>query len=132
MSLEEQILAALHQVCDPCSIAAHAPISIVDMGLVREWSIDDAGVLSIRMCVTSPSCTMAPNMVQGAEALLRQIEGVKEVRIEVDPTVFWTPAEMTEAGRSKLGFSRDASMSRTGVRPQQWRNAAAANRPLPG
>ena len=43
MILDDRIMAALHQVCDPCSIAANAPISIVDMGLVRDWSIDEGG-----------------------------------------------------------------------------------------
>lgn len=124
MTMDEQILSALHQVCDPCSIAAHSPISIVDMGLVRGWSLEDDGTFVLKMCVTSPSCTMAPNMMRGAEAVLRKIEGISAVRIELDETVFWSPDEMTEDGRNALWQRRTNSLDRAKVTPQQWRTSA--------
>lgn len=131
MTLEEQVTSALQQICDPCSIAAHAPLSIIEMGLVRNVLIDSEGNVRVSMCVTSPSCTMAPNMVQGAETLVRQIEGVNSVVIEVDPEVFWTPADMTPNGRAKLAHSRFTSLERTGVEPQQWRKSVAARHAPP-
>lgn len=131
MTLDEQVTSALQQVCDPCSIAAHAPLSIIEMGLVRDISIDGDGNVRVQMCVTSPSCTMAPNMVQGAETLLRQIEGVTSVVIDVDPGVFWTPADMTPDGRAKLAQSRFTSVERTGVEPQQWRKSVVGQHDVP-
>ncbi|RUZ74403.1 metal-sulfur cluster assembly factor [Mesorhizobium sp. M7A.F.Ca.US.006.01.1.1] len=130
MTLEEQVTSALQKVCDPCSIAAHAPLSIIEMGLVRDVSIEDGNV-RVRMCVTSPSCTMAPNMVQGAETLLLQIDGVTSVVIDVDPAVFWTPQDMTPDGRAKLAQSRLTSIQRTGVEPQQWRKSVAGGHTPP-
>ena len=68
-ALDDAVRAALHQVCDPCSIAAQAPVSIIDMGLVRDWKVDN-GELVVRMALTSPSCTMGPHMMRAAEVLL--------------------------------------------------------------
>jgi metal-sulfur cluster biosynthetic enzyme len=120
--IDDQVRAALDQVCDPCSIAANAPLSIVDMGLVRGWKMDDEGNLVVTMCVTSPSCTMGAHMVRAAEAELAKIAGVKKACVEIDPAVFWTPVAMTDAGRTHLERRRQASLERSPVVPQQWRN----------
>ena len=120
-ALDDAVRAALHQVCDPCSIAAQAPVSIIDMGLVRDWKVDDNGELVVRMALTSPSCTMAPHMVRAAEELLSGVPGIISARVEVDPTVFWTAADMTESGRGALASRRQNSLLSAAIRPQQWR-----------
>jgi metal-sulfur cluster biosynthetic enzyme len=122
-ALDAEIGAALERVCDPCSIAARAPISIVDMGLVRGWSVDEGGNLIVRLCVTSAGCTMAPHMVRAAEAELTKMRSLSSVRVEVDASAMWTPAAMTERGRSILEARREASMRAVGTMPQQWRRS---------
>lgn len=122
MTLDEQIKAALDKVCDPCSIAANAPVSIIDMGLVRDWSVDDEGNVVVRMCVTSPSCDMGGHMARGAETQLAQIPGVRSAQVELDASVFWTPDEMTQKGKQVLMERRQASLERSPVKPQQWRD----------
>lgn len=129
-ALDDAIAAALDKVCDPCSLAANAPLSIVDLGLVRGWTIDGAGNVEVRMCVTSACCTMAPNIVRGAEQVLTAVPGVRSVRVEVDPSIGWTPDSMTERGRRLLAERREASVARHGIRPQQWRTKARAERPV--
>jgi metal-sulfur cluster biosynthetic enzyme len=123
-AFHEAIRAALDQVCDPCSIAGNAPVSILDMGLVRGWSVDEQSNLVVRMCVTSPSCTMGPHMVRAAEALLSKIPGLKSARVDIDPGVFWTPDHMTQRGKEMLDGRRSSSLANSPVAPQQWRNAA--------
>jgi metal-sulfur cluster biosynthetic enzyme len=120
---EEQILSALDLVCDPCSIAAQSPLSIVDMGLIRGWTIDREGNLVVTMCVTSPSCTMGPHMVRAAEEALSKITGVKSARVEMDPSFFWSPESMTSRGASSLARRRQESVARRPVVPQQWRQS---------
>jgi metal-sulfur cluster biosynthetic enzyme len=120
---KDDILAALDLVCDPCSIAAQAPLSIVDMGLVRGWTIDEEGNLIVTMCVTSPSCTMGPHMVRAAEEALSNIAGVKSAHVHVDPDFFWSPDSMTSKGLSNLARRRQESLARRPVVPQQWRQS---------
>ena len=122
--LDGEIRTALDKVCDPCSIAANVPLSILDMGLVRGWSIDAELNLRVDMCLTSPSCTMSPYMVKAAETLLSSIDGLTSVRVEVDPAVFWTPDDMSEKGRHILEGRRAASLRQVEAVPQHWRSGA--------
>ena len=126
--LDQAIAAALQQVCDPCSIAANAPVSILDMGLILGWEVDDEMNLVVRMCITSPSCTMGPHMVRGAESLLARIPGLRSARVDIDPAVFWTPDRMTPFGQDTLSMRRSASVERAGARPQQWRTAGTGEK----
>jgi metal-sulfur cluster biosynthetic enzyme len=127
-SFDEAIRDALEQVCDPCSIAANAPVSILDMGLVRGWSVDDEANLTVCMCVTSASCTMGPHMVRATEELLSKIPGLNSARVEIDPSVFWTPEDITGRGREVLKQRRSSSLAKSPVAPQQWRLAGHSTR----
>src|ERR1700730_14985905 len=121
-NIDEEINAALEKICDPCSIAANAAVSILDMGRIRGWSLDHEGNLRVRMCVTSPSCTMSASMVKAAEAALSAIPALTSVRVEIDSGFFWTPGDMTERGRQILQSRREASLTKAEVVPQQWRS----------
>ena len=128
-SFDNEVAEALEKVCDPCSIGSNAPISILDMGLIQGWSMGEDGHLEVKMCVTSACCTMAPNIVRGAEEVLTAIPGVRSAHVEIDPTIFWTPASMTEKGRALLAARRSASLAATSVKPQQWRTQVTARAP---
>jgi metal-sulfur cluster biosynthetic enzyme len=120
---DEEIRAALEQVFDPCSLASNAPLNIIDMGLVRGWEVDGDNNLTVTMCVTSPSCTMGPNMASGAERLLRRIPGLSSATISFDVTTFWTPDLMSPEGKESLARRRRDTIALSGLKPQQWRQA---------
>ena len=124
--LDTAIADALETVCDPCSLAANAPLSVVDMGLVRSWTADADGNVVIRMCVTSPCCTMAPNILRGATEALEAVPGVRSVHIDIDASLAWSPDWMTERGKTMLAKRRARALEVSGVRPQQWRSAGGA------
>jgi len=126
--LNSKIAAALETVCDPCSLAANAPLSVVDMGLVRSWTADTEGNVVIRMCVTSPCCTMAPNILRGATQALESLPGVRSVQVDIDASLAWSPDWMTERGKSMLAKRRAHALEVSGVQPQQWRSATRAER----
>ncbi|WP_051792494.1 metal-sulfur cluster assembly factor [Amycolatopsis jejuensis] len=103
----EAIETALHQVLDPCSIAANAPLSIVDMGLVLGFREHD-GTVEVTLCLTSPMCLLGTLIVRDAEDAVAAVPGVAEVRVHVDPEPVWTPDRMTDAGRTQLAERRSA------------------------
>lgn len=119
-----QIVAALDEVCDPCSLATGTPQSIIDMGLVRSWVCDD-GAVAVTLCVTGPGCTFIGTMADAARAALLALPGVSEARVMVDPTVVWSEALMSPAARDRLQARRRATVARLGIRPQEWRQAQA-------
>lgn len=88
--LEGAINTALAGVYDPCSIAAGRPTSLVDMGLVTDWALDE-GVLTVTFCVTFAGCTMAPHFTEAARVELAKLPGVRDVVTVVDTAHVWTP-----------------------------------------
>jgi metal-sulfur cluster biosynthetic enzyme len=75
--LDAEIQDALGRVLDPCSVGAGNPISLLDMGLVRDWRVTAAGDVHVRMCVTGPTCTLVPHFTGQARTELERIEGVR-------------------------------------------------------
>jgi metal-sulfur cluster biosynthetic enzyme len=120
---DEQIIAALHEVYDPCSLALNNPLSIVDMGLVNGWQLDADGALQVTMCVTGPGCLMAPKFTAGAREQLLKLPFVRTVDVEVDASVLWSPDLMTDRGRQQQRAAHQRARRLVPVRPQQWREA---------
>jgi len=99
MSVEE-IVEALRSVEDP-----EAGMSIVDLGLVYAVEEGERGV-RVEMTLTSPSCPMGPMLVDEVAAAVRGVlPGTPDVRVDLvwDPP--WTPERMSEAARSRFGWS---------------------------
>ena len=85
----EEIWEVLKQVMDP-----ELHIGIVDLGLVYKVDLDDYGVVSIDLTLTSPGCPIGP-MIQGqAYHLLTQLDGIEDVEVNLvwDPP--WDPRTM--------------------------------------
>jgi metal-sulfur cluster biosynthetic enzyme len=114
------IEAALGKVDDPCSIAARAPMSVRDMGLVRDWHVEDDGTVVVTVSPTAPSCILMSSIADGIEARVAEVDGVENVRVEVDTVRMWTPELMTDAGRRTLEDRRAASLLEVPVRPREW------------
>ena len=85
----QELWEILKQVQDP-----ELHMSVVDLGLVYEVMIDDNGLVTIALTLTSPGCPVGP-MIQGqAYHLLSQLEGVEDVEVNLvwDPP--WDPRTM--------------------------------------
>ncbi|MFL0670224.1 MAG: metal-sulfur cluster assembly factor [Erythrobacter sp.] len=107
--IDDEIRSVLGRIHDPCSIAAGRPVSVLDMGLVRGWVLDEGGVLTVTFCVTFAGCTMAPHFAQAAADDLAKLPGVERVETVIDTTFVWTPDKMKAAPLEMRG------------RPQSWR-----------
>ncbi len=95
--LKRRIIELLKNIYDP-----EIPISVWDLGLIYELSIDDENVVHIKMTLTAPGCPIAGFIVNHIADAVRGIEGVKDVDIKLvfDPP--WNPTKMTEEGRRKF------------------------------
>ncbi|GAA3571743.1 hypothetical protein GCM10022222_64900 [Amycolatopsis ultiminotia] len=123
--LHAAIEDALSRVDDPCSIAAKAPMSVRDMGLVRQWHLDWDGTVVITISPTAPSCILMSSIADGIEDRVAEVDGVEAVRVEVDTATMWTPELMSEHGRRALDERRSASLRSVPVRPREWERGRA-------
>jgi metal-sulfur cluster biosynthetic enzyme len=123
-SVEAQIEAAMALVDDPCSIMANAPLNVFELGLVRNWSLDEEGHVHVTLSPTSPSCTLIGSIMTGIEQRVAGVQGVRSVTVELDGDTMWTADLMSSDGRTKLAARREGSAQRVPLRPQQWRETA--------
>ncbi|GEM_PF-697810 len=123
--LLDRVDAALDTVHDPCSVAANAPLSIRDMGLVLERRVDGGGRAYIRLCVTGPSCILVGSIIRGVEERVGAVAGISAVQVAVDAGHLWTEDDMTASGREALARARQLSRTRFPVTPRQWQQVPA-------
>jgi len=95
---EEIARSALRQVKDP-----ELDMNIVELGLVYDVEIDD-GVVRVRMTLTSPGCPAGPMITNDAYRVLRALDGVKDVNIEIVWEPYWTPERIDPKVRALLGL----------------------------
>jgi metal-sulfur cluster biosynthetic enzyme len=106
----------LNQIIDPCSAAAGCPAGLVEMGLVRQVSIDpnDDGLrIEVTLAVTHPFCMMSAVFVNEARLQLAELAGVSAVHINLDTSIIWTDADFTPAYAER----RNASLRERGLIP---------------
>jgi len=97
--IEEQVINALKHVFDP-----EIPVNIYDLGLIYELKIDDEFNVYVKMTLTTPNCPVAEDMPGMVHAEVKNVEGVKEVDIELvfDPP--WDKEMLSEAALLELGL----------------------------
>jgi|TARA_B100001105_G_C22052247_1_gene298725 metal-sulfur cluster biosynthetic enzyme len=98
MITEEIVLEQIKQVIDP-----DVGLNIVDMGLIYGVDIND-DVVDITMTLTSPGCPAAPQLLNGSQTVVQQLDGVEEVNINVVWTPPWDPEMMSEEAKDELGI----------------------------
>jgi len=111
-AVERAVRAALHEVYDPCSQAWQRPLSLPDLGLVREVAADAAGRVTVRVSLTVPFCMAVHTIMQAVEARVGAVPGVTTVDVQIDTNTPWSLAAMSETGRVRLEARRAAELSR--------------------
>ena len=97
MPTVEQVRDALRAVKDP-----ELNLNVIDLGLVYEIEVSEAGDVHVEMTLTSPGCPVGPEMLSDAHAVLEKLEGVKTVDVELVWEPYWTPERMDPRVRSLL------------------------------
>ncbi|MEX2230268.1 MAG: iron-sulfur cluster assembly protein [Dehalococcoidia bacterium] len=96
----DQINEVLRTVEDP-----ELRMPIVELGLVYGADIDDQGMVTVDMTLTSPACPVGP-MLQGMiYHKLSQLEGVEDVEVNLVWSPPWDPKTMaSEEVKMALGI----------------------------
>ena len=99
LKLKPLIIDALSKVFDP-----EIPVNIYELGLIYDIMVDATAAVTIRMTLTSPGCPAAQTIPVDVERHVREIPGVRDVRVDVvwDPT--WGRERMSEAAKLALGM----------------------------
>lgn len=99
MLTAELVRKALRQVKDP-----ELSINIVDIGLVYDVDVSEAGDVHVKMTLTSPGCPSGPEIIQDARTVLADLDGVRSVDVELVWEPYWTPDKMDPRIKAFMGL----------------------------
>ena len=97
--LTQDIIAALKTIYDP-----EIPVDIYELGLIYRIDISDDKVITIDMTLTAPGCPVAGDMPGWVEKAVKEVEGVKDVHVNLvfDPP--WDMSRMSDEARLALNM----------------------------
>jgi metal-sulfur cluster biosynthetic enzyme len=98
MVTEDQVREALKQIEDP-----EVGLNIVDLGLIYDIEVDGSTV-NVSMTLTSPGCPVGPQLLNGSQMVVKELEGVEEANIQLVWEPFWSPDRINPEYRAILGF----------------------------
>jgi metal-sulfur cluster biosynthetic enzyme len=95
----ENIRKALRAVKDP-----ELNLNIIDIGLVYDIESSDEGDVKVKMTLTSPGCPAGGEIIEDVRRVTGDLEGVRNVEVELVWDPYWTPERMDPRVRAFLGF----------------------------
>jgi metal-sulfur cluster biosynthetic enzyme len=98
MVTADAVRKALRGVKDP-----ELGLNIVDIGLVYDIAVTEAGDVRVKMTLTSPGCPSGPEIMEDAKLVVEQMEGVNSAEVELVWEPYWTPERMDPRVRAFLG-----------------------------
>ncbi len=100
---EELVWDVLKQCYDP-----EIPINIVDLGLIYDMRIENAGNgkrnVNVKMTLTAQGCGMGPVIAQDAKTRIELLDDVEEADVQIVWDPVWNPQMISEDGRKILGI----------------------------
>ncbi|HEY7637144.1 MAG TPA: iron-sulfur cluster assembly protein [Gemmatimonadales bacterium] len=95
----DTVRKALRAVKDP-----ELNLNIIDIGLVYDVEVSEAGKVNVRMTLTSPGCPAGTEILDEVKRVVGDLEDVGEVEVDLVWDPYWTPEKMDPRVRAFLGF----------------------------
>ena len=94
----DTVRKALRAVKDP-----ELNLNIIDIGLVYDVDVSEAGEVRVRMTLTSPGCPAGNEIIDDVKKVAADLEGVTSADVEIVWEPYWTPEKMDPRVRAFLG-----------------------------
>ena len=98
MQTPDTIRKALRQVKDP-----ELNLNIMDIGLVYDVAVSDAGDVHVQMTLTSPGCPAGAEIIGDVKNVVGNLEEVNSVDVELVWEPYWTPDRMDPRVKTFMG-----------------------------
>ena len=97
--LEDRIVEMLKTIYDP-----EIPVDIYELGLIYDVQISEEGEVKVIMTLTTPNCPVAESLPAEVREKVAEVEGVKNVDLELTFEPSWNKDMMSEEARFELGM----------------------------
>ncbi len=98
--LKENLLGALENVIDP-----ELGVDIVNLGLIYDVDLDDAGFCTVTMTLTSMGCPLAGHIEADIRRSLSDLPEVKEIKVDIVWSPPWGKERMSRYAKIALGIA---------------------------
>ena len=106
MTTKNEIAEALKDVEDP-----EIGMNIVDLGLVYGLDWDgDRGQVHVDLTLTSPGCPLGPEIIRNIKRVLRPLDEVVNVEVDLVWQPLWHPTMMSDYAKDELGYDEELGM----------------------
>lgn len=96
--MKDSMFGALENVIDP-----ELGIDIVNLGLVYDVDLDDEGVATVTMTLTSMGCPLGPVIVDQVKTALGELPEVKSTNVNIVWNPPWSKDKMSRYAKMALG-----------------------------
>ncbi|MEK5230844.1 metal-sulfur cluster assembly factor [Lysinibacillus sp. FSL K6-0232] len=96
--MKDSMLGALENVIDP-----ELGIDIVNLGLVYDVDLDEEGVATVTMTLTSMGCPLGPVIVDQVNTALGELPEVKSTNVNIVWNPPWSKDKMSRYAKMALG-----------------------------
>ena len=98
-TITDQLIEKLKTVFDP-----EIPVDIYELGLIYKVDVSDDKDIAIDMTLTAPGCPVAGEMPGWVEDAVREVPGVRNVKVDLvfDPP--WDPSRMSDEAKLQLNM----------------------------
>ena len=97
--LKNKIIAEVKKIYDP-----EIPVNIYELGLIYNIIVDENNNVKIDMTLTRPNCPVAESLRKEVKDSIMNVEGVKDITLDLvwDPP--WDKSMMSEAAKLELNL----------------------------
>ncbi|MFJ7732268.1 metal-sulfur cluster assembly factor [Lysinibacillus sp. NPDC097231] len=96
--MKDSMLGALENVIDP-----ELGIDIVNLGLVYDVELDEEGVATVTMTLTSMGCPLGPVIVDQVNTAMGELPEVKSTNVNIVWNPPWSKDKMSRYAKMALG-----------------------------
>lgn len=97
--MKDSMLSALENVIDP-----ELGIDIVNLGLVYNVDVNDEGLCTVEMTLTSMGCPMGPQIVNQVKMVLAEIPEIADTEVNIVWSPPWGKDMMSRYAKIALGI----------------------------
>ena len=97
--IKNKVIEKIKQIYDP-----EIPVNIYELGLIYNITVDENNNVKIDMTLTSPNCPVAESLPKEVKDSIMNVEGVKDITLDLvwDPP--WDKSMMSEAAKLELNL----------------------------
>jgi len=97
--LGPKIIEKIKTIFDP-----EIPVDIYELGLIYDVMVNENNEVKVIMTLTSPNCPVAESLPIDVENVIKTIESVTNVEVEITFDPPWNQTLMSEEAKLELGF----------------------------